>query len=74
MRGPDAHFVLEATEGGVVQTQAEWTDGGFQSSVHLRRIPLAAGLAELLTDARPHPAFERAWARVRAETRWAADH
>ncbi|GHG00999.1 glucose-6-phosphate dehydrogenase [Deinococcus piscis] len=71
--GGGAHFVLEAGEGGVIHAQAEWAGGGFQSSLHLRRLPLAAGLAELLADARPHTAFERAWARVRSEPRWTVD-
>ncbi|MDO4264151.1 MAG: glucose-6-phosphate dehydrogenase assembly protein OpcA [Deinococcus sp.] len=73
LSGADTRFMLEAGEGGVIQSLSEWPGGGFQSSLHLRRFPLTAGLAELLTDARPHPAFERAWARVRAEPRWEAE-
>lgn len=67
--GPGTEFVLEAGEGGVIYSQAKWPEGGFQSLLHQRRMPLAAGLAELLSDPRPHPAFEQAWARVRAEQR-----
>ncbi|ADY26680.1 Glucose-6-phosphate dehydrogenase subunit [Deinococcus proteolyticus MRP] len=73
LSGAGTRFLLEAGEGGVIHARAEWSGGGFQSSLHLRRLPLTAGLAELLADARPHPAFERAWARVRAEPRWAAE-
>lgn len=67
--GPGAQFVLEAVEGGVIQSSAQWVGGGFQTNLHQRRMPLAAGLAELLSDPRPHPAFERAWSRVSAESR-----
>ncbi|WP_261664339.1 glucose-6-phosphate dehydrogenase assembly protein OpcA [Deinococcus sp. Marseille-Q6407] len=68
--GPDARFVLEADEGGTLHTHAEWPEGSFQTSMHLRRMTLAAGLAEALADVHSYPAFERAWARVHAEDAW----
>ncbi|MFC6616945.1 glucose-6-phosphate dehydrogenase assembly protein OpcA [Deinococcus radiophilus] len=61
LSGPDVSFTLSVGPGGVVQTVGEWPGGGFEAKVQLRRLPLTAGLAELLADARSHPAFERAW-------------